>query len=375
MKQYSHEIYYSINNPNSFYSLKDMEIDPNSFSKSETFCNANEPAKPSSTFAPSPIEQFTLIALKSENKNKISANERVYVGDLREKWQFPSDHLPIGVQINDFRIITWNVLNNAYLDWIIEKDYQGLKGSMINDLNIEIQANGFTKRDQRIIEIIHAMMNSSAGIIALQECGPAFLMELKEQLPENWQIVKKSNEWAKNDEIILYNSTLFAYRSDLSKVSYPYPSFPDRILLNAVFERLDGSKQVIRILNAHIPGDPSLPGKEEFAQYIYAHSSSEETLVALGDHNFERSEMLAAYQKAGLASSEFDFHSPWHTNIHPNTKEAKSIDHIFVKGTSSRALKAEEIVENYHLKEIVELLSKNKNENIQIFSLENIKSD
>lgn len=78
-------------------------------------------------------------------------------------------------------------------------------------------------------------------------------------------------------------------------------------------------------------------------------------MIALGDHNFERHEIQDAYQKVEMF--DFALYSPWHTNMDPSTKKAKSIDHIFIKGAHSRALFAEEIVQGYQFKETLKLLN------------------
>src|SRR5262245_39874654 len=61
-----------------------------------------------------------------------------YVGKLQEKWQFPSDHLPIGMTMDGLNIASWNVLDASFMRWMTEKDSQGLKHSMIVDEHIYI---------------------------------------------------------------------------------------------------------------------------------------------------------------------------------------------------------------------------------------------
>jgi hypothetical protein len=268
---------------------------------------------------------------------------RRFVGELHEKWQFPSDHLPIGIEVDGVRIISWNVLNNAYLDWVIVKDSQGLNGSLISDLNQVIGENGLTHRDLFIAEMVVAM-TESGHIIALQECGEPFVQALKDHLPEDWQLLRSFETPQKNQEVILYNTTKLAYQAHLSEVSRDtYPSAPKRPLQNAYFSQTEEGKASISLFNLHIPGDPKLPAREEEAAYVHKKQSEGIITVAVGDNNFERGEMLAAYLKAGF--SEFSLHAPWKTNIDPDTKEAKAIDIAFVGGAShSRDLRPEEIL-------------------------------
>ncbi|MDR3623888.1 MAG: hypothetical protein P4L16_01970 [Chlamydiales bacterium] len=279
-----------------------------------------------------------------------------YVGKLHEKWQFPSDHLPVGIEVDGVKIVSWNVLNNAYINWVTEKDSQGLNGSLISDLNIVVQKNGLTKRDMYVIQLIQSIASSN-DMIALQECGMPFLRELQENLPTDWKFIGFLNKPLVDQDVTLYNSRRFTYDPTHSEVTYSaYPSVPGRSIVNGLFRRMENEGKDIRIVNAHIPGDPTLPGREEFARYVANATSAKEIMVALGDNNFERHEMLDAYKKAGL--SQFDLHSPWCTNIDPYTKMSKAIDHIFVQGAFSRSLEAGEIMpEEGRLQETIDLLN------------------
>ncbi|MBS0621566.1 MAG: hypothetical protein JSR80_01220 [Verrucomicrobia bacterium] len=277
-----------------------------------------------------------------------------YVGELHEKWQFPSDHLPVGVEVNGVRILSWNVLNNAYIEWVTLKDSQGLNGSMISDLDRQVHENGLTMRDVLIADQVQSMV-SSGQIIALQECSAPFVELVEQRLPSHWQMVKSFDLPRKDQEVILYDRTHFTYCKDLSGTPQTaYPSAPGRSLQNAYF--IDAKGTPLRVINAHIPGDPMLPAKEEFAQYVHNSHQEGEITVALGDYNFERSEMLEAYKKAGF--SEFSLHSPWQTNIDPYTKESKGIDHLFVAGREalSRDLSPDEVLQQGNLQETIDLL-------------------
>ena len=304
------------------------------------------------------VHQLVPQAQQMKKKWEIEAAiKRVFVGELHAKWQFPSDHLPVGVEIDGVKVVSWNVLNNAYMEWVTDKDSQGLKGSMISDLDKQIQADGLTVRDLYVVQMVNSMMNSSKDVIALQECGDPFLTKLQESMPENWNIVRSSREAVEDQDVILYNTRLFSFRSDLSEVSHDaYPSAPGRPIQNALLERVNQDGKSMRIINAHIPGDPRLSSREEFAKYVQKSESADETLVALGDNNFERHEMLDAYNKAGM--SGFKLYSPWQTNIDPYTKKSKAIDHVLVKGeVASRELTAEEVLDKeFELKETISLL-------------------
>lgn len=275
-----------------------------------------------------------------------AAIKNVFVGQLSDKWQFPSDHLPVGIEVDGKRIISWNVMNNIYMEWVIEKDSQGLNGSMLTELNEQVSDNGLTRRDLLIVDMIQTM-TERGEVIALQECGKPFLEALQQRLPSHWEMVKSFNERVDQD-VILFNKDQLSLAS-AETTTNSFASFPDRPLQDALFTNN------LRIINGHIPGDPTKPGREEFAQYVHDHHKEGAVTVALGDNNFERGEMIDAYQKAGF--TEFSLHSPWQTNIDPYTKASKGIDHFFVIGSeNSRDLSADEVLINGKLQETIDLL-------------------
>lgn len=285
------------------------------------------------------------------------AIKRIYVGELHEKWRFPSDHLPVGVEVNGVRIISWNVLNNDAIDWVIEKDSQGLNGSLISDLNVKIQPDGLTKRDVVIVEMIQNMM-AQGHVIALQECGKPFLKHLETKLSSDWQLVKSSNTPVKDQNVVLYNMKGLDYSLSFSETPSPaYSQVPPRPLQHLCFT--DSSGKDLHLINAHLPGKLVSSTPQEFAKFVTnIHQTSKEgaMTIALGDHNFERDEMVAAYQKAGL--DEFSFHSPWKTNVDPTTKDSKGIDHVFIGGNGiSRDLQSQEILSGYALQQTIDLLN------------------
>ena len=288
-----------------------------------------------------------------------AAMKRVPVGALREKWRFPSDHLPVGVEVNGVRVISWNVLNNIYMIWVTETDSQGLKGSLITELHDQPVAEGLTQRDLIVADRIQDMF-SQGEILALQECGAPFIELLRQRLPSDWEMVTSFATPQKDQDVVLFNKAHFTYQPKLSETSRTaYPSALGRPLQNVYLSHLQGED--FRIINAHIPGDPTKPGREEFARYVCAQHKPGSLTLGLGDNNFEREEMLEAYQKAGL--TEFSFHSPWKTNVGLAPFESKGIDHIAILGEhTSRDLSVPEIwVESHQLQETIDLLNGQRN--------------
>jgi len=299
--------------------------------------------------------QFKLLQRQWEIEEEV---KRVVVGELHEKWQFPSDHLPGGIEVDGVKIISWNVLNNAYMEWVTKKDSQGLNRSMISDLDIQVKPNGLTQRDLVVVDMVASMMNSG-HVIALQECGTPFLEALQEKLPSNWQMVKSFEGPRVDQDIILYDKSKLTYQPDQSCVTREaYPSVPGRPLQNVLFSRIDNAQgKNLRVVNAHIPGDPKLPVRDEFARYVHNVHNDNQTTVALGDYNFERHEMIPAFEKAGM--SDFSLHS-FKGNIDPYGKHSKAIDHFFVAGGNySRDLKHDEVLQNGNLRETRALLGCN----------------
>ena len=93
----------------------------------------------------------------------VMAGENFPVGELGEKWDFPSDHLPIGVTINNHHIVCWNILNTDYLHWI-ETNSQGLKDSAIMRDNVPVGPDSdLTIREERVIQAVLEILMSSTN--------------------------------------------------------------------------------------------------------------------------------------------------------------------------------------------------------------------
>ena len=98
--------------------------------------------------------------------------------------------------------------------------------------------------------------------------------------------------------------------------------------MNLVFER---EGKIYRFINGHLPGDPNLPGKEEFATYV--NRFSDEVVIATGDMNFTRDEMLQAFLSQGGNNLPFALLHSYPTNVGLDLC-SKGIDHFYVKGTT-----------------------------------------
>jgi len=301
-----------------------------------------------------------LKTLASQSSDPALSN---YVGKLAEKWQFPSDHLPVGAKIGNVRIISWNVLNNHFIQWVTEIDSQGLDGSMISKLHEQESLNypGITLRDELIGEYILYMIQNPAYsdsplILSLQECSPEFVRVLSQILPSHMGMILVEDLDVIDHNVVIYDAKKLSLLE--VKAAYPFEqSDPIRSLTDLSFiENATGEKY--HVFNVHIPGDPTKPGREEFARYVLTHLKNGYSNIALGDMNFTEKEMQDAFDKICIElhiENSLRNLSYYNTNIHPFAFTAKSIDHIWTNSSlPCKSLTPNEILSN--LQETVDLL-------------------
>jgi hypothetical protein len=249
----------------------------------------------------------------------------IYVGELQKRWQFPSDHLPIAMTFETFHFASWNVLDAEYMSWVTEKNSQGISHSMIADEHRFINNSCLTIRDQHIVDLILKMISHpthSRSLLSLQECSEPFLKELRSRLPNHSEIISN------NGNAILIDRSCF----DLIEAKEVFGVFagePFRTLQDISIRRIDNG-QPLRLVNAHLPGDPAKPGRFEFARYLADTFDPNLTTIAMGDMNFNELEIADAMKEAFLNRSPFSLYSPYCTNISPHALTSKAIDHFLV---------------------------------------------
>lgn len=256
-----------------------------------------------------------------------------YVGELQEKWQFPSDHLPIGMTFDNLNIASWNVLDAEYISWVLEKNSQGLSRSMIADEHVYIGDSKLTIRDQHVIDLVLEMINHPThrrDMIALQECSSSFIEELRARLPSYCEIISH------HGECLIYDRRFFELYSTQTP-SGIFTNEPERTIQDITLRRLE-TQELFRIVNIHLPGDPTKPGRFEFGQYLAKTFDPAVTTLAMGDMNFNELEMADAMEKAFAAPSPFSLHSPYCTNISPFVFNSKAIDHFIVYSPTNASL-------------------------------------
>lgn len=291
--------------------------------------------------------------------------------ELHEKWQFPSDHLPVGTilkiqvgdEVKEVTIISWNVLNKETIHWI-EKDSQGLKGSMIDVLNrnpsqLYPENPNLTQREDLVIAYLQKVMADHPNLIlALQECHPSFTKALVQSLPPHMKPVVPTID-AKDQNIILYNETLcsdvtvtkaFPFTKPFSKENSTNRLPTANVALDIAFTERDTGKK-IQFINCHIPGDitPGAPGCNEFADHVLEQTmkNKDHLVIAAGDMNFGMKKLQLAFaqeaEKRGISSPfKNAAGQDYYTNIcpkdtkyppedeHTNELDPKLIDHIWI---------------------------------------------
>lgn len=270
--------------------------------------------------------------LKSMVENQFFIPE-VEVGKLGEKWHFPSDHLPVGITVNGIHMASWNVLNTSFMHWI-DEGAQGLDGSLITEENVVVKPDGLTKRDQRVISMILEMINHPThpkSLLGLQECSRPMLKALKQKLPEQFKIIESKDANARDREIILFDSEKLV----LKEVKFDtFPCAVGKPITNATF--VDKSGQHYTLMGAHVPGDPNLPGKDEFAAYLLDNQSPDSIAIGFGDINFNQKDMQEAFAKELKPNEVNPFHysSKYQTEMGLH-KEGKVIDLFLVDNFSN----------------------------------------
>src|SRR3990167_9068844 len=230
-----------------------------------------------------------------------------YVGELQERWQFPSDHLPIGMTLDQFHLASWNVLDAEYMSWVTEKNSQGLSHSMIVDEHVYIGDSKLTVRDQHVADLILQMTSHPThprSILSLQECSKPFIDELRTRLPSHFEII------ANHGEAILFDKNRFEL-IEAKEVKGIFTTESYKTFQEVTIRRLDNGQKV-RLINAHLPGDPTKPNRFEFAAYLANTFDPTLTTIAMGDMNFNELEMADAMDQA---PSPLSLYTPYCTNI------------------------------------------------------------
>jgi len=266
--------------------------------------------------------------------SSLEKNQPYFVGELGPAWQFPSDHLPIGITLGSFHIAFWNTLNKDYL-YHIQANTQGLRDSSILRDNIQIDSDSpLTVRELITANIILEMINHPThprSLIALQETNANLQNFLTEQIPLGWKIATPLNQPISQD-LFLYDSAIFNLIA-IDSVLYTETT-PKSIFTLTLEEKATG--KIFRFLQSHIPGGPinSKGGCEKFSTEALRQFDRSLTIVLMGDMNQSpdviHNVLTTASNAAGLLNSPYTYlpiDYPSHMNTHT---QASWIDHFFI---------------------------------------------
>ncbi len=265
----------------------------------------------------------------------------IYVGELQERWQFPSDHLPVGITYDDLHIGSWNVLDANYMDWVY-KNTQGLSNSLITEEHVYVGETRLTIRDMRVADMVTEMLTHPThprSILSLQEINAEFLEHLKSKLPQNIGIISNSGNAVLFDENLLE-------AAQVRDVFGVFSESPQRPFQEILFQRKD-TGEALRVFNVHLPGNPIGPGRFEFTQYLAKVNDPNISSIAMGDMNFNELEMKDALLGA-FEGAEFQIFSPYCTNISVTGSEnpltSKAIDHFILNSSKEVKMNSAEEV-------------------------------
>jgi hypothetical protein len=255
-----------------------------------------------------------------------------FVGELGERWRFPSDHLPVGMSINGLNFANWNILNTAYLGYILSNS-QGLKDSLIMETNCIGQDPRLTEREEIILDQVLTLLQhptSPRALLSLQETGEAFWEVLKERLPPNFKTTTTFPNDLANGDVFIYNSDQFEY---VSLQSERYTCYPTNTMMSLTLKERSSGQQY-RFIQSHVPGGPvhSAPAREEFADFVMKQFDSSMVLVVMGDMNRPPQDFLNNFARS---SEKYSMEQPYKNAVipyptHINThQEASWIDNLF----------------------------------------------
>ena len=257
-----------------------------------------------------------------------------YIGEMGEKWQFPSDHLPRGMSVGNLHIAFWNLLNKDYLHHILSNT-QGLRDSSIMTDNVPVNSTStMTIRELQTVQIILGMIyhpTHPRSLIAIQETHADVQKYLKEVLPSNWRVFNGNPPGEPSQDLYLYDTDVFDFRgAGGTKYTQNQPK-----AIHTLSLREKSSGDTYRFVQSHVPGGPdSAEGKAKFAEIAIGEYQPSETTILMGDMNASANTIMNALNtaaaKAGLQKQPFVFVQIDHPS-HVNTRlEASWIDHFFI---------------------------------------------
>ena len=233
-------------------------------------------------------------------------------------WQFPSDHLPVGVSWRGLRLASWNLLNSGaqYMAPALNNK-MGLRGSMIGALH-DRRRGELTRRDHTAMNLVLDMLKST-HVVCLQGCSHLVKEELRHTAfccSERFRVISLP-EKAQNSECIVYDSAAL----DLRRVCRhkPFGSHPDRLLTEVHFKLDTGA--TLKVFNVHLPGEPYGSARKELAAFLRPMVGGDGAAVVMGDFNFTEEVLSPLLPGATFVSGKYP------TTVTPSSWVAKRSDH------------------------------------------------
>jgi endonuclease/exonuclease/phosphatase family metal-dependent hydrolase len=257
------------------------------------------------------------------------------VGELGEKWQFPSDHLPVAATIGNVNIALWNTLNTRYI-YHIHANHQGLKGSLITTANVQKDPSSrLTCREEMIVDMVLEMADhpeTPRGLIALQEIGEEIFKELQRRLPTKMVCVTTFPNDLANGDIFLYDRNQFDY---VSLCSDCYQVRPQNTYMTLTLQEKE-TGSLFRFIQSHVPGGPaaSAPARKEWAEDILLNFDPDSVTIVMGDMNrspdYFQKDLQTVAEEFGLERHPFkNLWIPYPTHI-DTYQRASWIDNFFI---------------------------------------------
>eukprot|EP00698_Gefionella_okellyi_P006470 TRINITY_DN15802_c0_g1_i1.p1 TRINITY_DN15802_c0_g1~~TRINITY_DN15802_c0_g1_i1.p1 ORF type:complete len:358 (+),score=68.12 TRINITY_DN15802_c0_g1_i1:139-1074(+) len=226
------------------------------------------------------------------------------VGMLGSDYDFPSDHLPVcaiallpSEALPRFVVISWNILNSAFMHYVSSKNDQGLKGSAITRDNVPStgpESAELTVREERTIKYIVEMITRQpqAPVLCLQEVSASVLQHLPRYLPDSMQVF--STPAATDHLAMIYDSKL------LDKTAQQLYKFQGehKYVMQAEFAVRGDTSTRIRVVNVHVPGggQRGQRGRAEMAQQLAAIPCDMLTLL-VGDFNATPDDLEQVFER------------------------------------------------------------------------------
>jgi hypothetical protein len=146
-------------------------------------------------------------------------------------WDFPSDHLPVCAQVNQYRFGSFNILNTKFIDIIINPEKnKGRPGWSASPL-AKMQAVPsqeklkISEREKQVCDIIQAFLlekneHATLDLLCLQECSNSMIELLREKLENRHFEIISGNGGQNNDVAIIVNTSIFSIEEKLIEVAF-----------------------------------------------------------------------------------------------------------------------------------------------------------